>query len=271
MGALGFAALHRPLLAVALVAAGGPAALEEAERELARAEAFGSRRRPGIAPAARARGTRHTGRHPRRPGGAAQHPRARPRRLPRDGRRRPRATPGPGARAVRCQSCERPNPACALLRGLRPAPRAGVRVVRPAQRRRRPLLQRLRPAAHGRRDAAARGRGACPARVHTQAPGRQGERKQVTVLFADVKGSMELAEQVDPEEWHGSSTASSRSWPPACTASRARSTSTPATASWRSSARPSPTRTTPSGPAMRRCTCATSCAATRDEVRASTG
>jgi class 3 adenylate cyclase len=30
----------------------------------------------------------------------------------------------------------------------------------------------------------------------------EGERKQVTVLFADVKGSMELAEQVDPEEWH---------------------------------------------------------------------
>jgi class 3 adenylate cyclase/tetratricopeptide (TPR) repeat protein len=31
----------------------------------------------------------------------------------------------------------------------------------------------------------------------------EGERKQVTVLFADVKGSLELAEQVDPEEWHG--------------------------------------------------------------------
>ena len=29
-----------------------------------------------------------------------------------------------------------------------------------------------------------------------------GERKQVTVLFADVKGSMDLAEQVDPETWH---------------------------------------------------------------------
>ena len=28
-----------------------------------------------------------------------------------------------------------------------------------------------------------------------------GERKQVTVLFADVKGSMDLAEQLDPEEW----------------------------------------------------------------------
>src|SRR5207245_8208624 len=30
----------------------------------------------------------------------------------------------------------------------------------------------------------------------------EGERKQVTVLFADVHGSMELAEQVDPEAWH---------------------------------------------------------------------
>jgi uncharacterized Zn finger protein (UPF0148 family) len=30
----------------------------------------------------------------------------------------------------------------------------------------------------------------------------EGERKQLTVLFADVKGSMELAEQLDPEQWH---------------------------------------------------------------------
>ena len=30
----------------------------------------------------------------------------------------------------------------------------------------------------------------------------EGERKQVTVLFADVKGSMELAEVLDPEIWH---------------------------------------------------------------------
>ena len=29
-----------------------------------------------------------------------------------------------------------------------------------------------------------------------------GERKHVTVLFADVQGSMDLAEQVDPEAWH---------------------------------------------------------------------
>ena len=30
----------------------------------------------------------------------------------------------------------------------------------------------------------------------------EGERKQVTVLFADVKGSMELAGQLDAEVWH---------------------------------------------------------------------
>ncbi len=30
----------------------------------------------------------------------------------------------------------------------------------------------------------------------------EGERKQVTVLFADVKGSMELQEDLDPEQWH---------------------------------------------------------------------
>jgi predicted ATPase/class 3 adenylate cyclase len=31
----------------------------------------------------------------------------------------------------------------------------------------------------------------------------EGERKQVTVLFADLERSMELSEQLDPEEWHG--------------------------------------------------------------------
>ena len=31
----------------------------------------------------------------------------------------------------------------------------------------------------------------------------EGERKQVTVLFADVQGSLDLSEQVDAETWHG--------------------------------------------------------------------
>jgi class 3 adenylate cyclase len=35
------------------------------------------------------------------------------------------------------------------------------------------------------------------------APVSEGELKQVTVLFADVQGSLALSEQVDPEEWHG--------------------------------------------------------------------
>ena len=39
-------------------------------------------------------------------------------------------------------------------------------------------------------------------KILTNRSALEGERKQVTVLFADVKGSMDLAEQVDPEEWH---------------------------------------------------------------------
>ena len=39
-------------------------------------------------------------------------------------------------------------------------------------------------------------------KILTSRSALEGERKQVTVLFADVKGSMELAEQLDPEEWH---------------------------------------------------------------------
>jgi Double zinc ribbon/Adenylate and Guanylate cyclase catalytic domain len=30
----------------------------------------------------------------------------------------------------------------------------------------------------------------------------EGERKQVTVLFADIQGSLQLATQLDPEHWH---------------------------------------------------------------------
>jgi class 3 adenylate cyclase/predicted ATPase len=40
-------------------------------------------------------------------------------------------------------------------------------------------------------------------KILTSRSALEGERKQVTVLFADVKGSMDLAEQVDPEAWHG--------------------------------------------------------------------
>jgi class 3 adenylate cyclase len=39
-------------------------------------------------------------------------------------------------------------------------------------------------------------------KILTSRSALEGERKQVTVLFADVKGSMDLAEQLDLEEWH---------------------------------------------------------------------
>src|SRR5437764_9391957 len=38
-------------------------------------------------------------------------------------------------------------------------------------------------------------------RIRTEAVALEGERKQVTVVFADITGSMELAGQVDAEEW----------------------------------------------------------------------
>src|SRR5262245_50671853 len=39
-------------------------------------------------------------------------------------------------------------------------------------------------------------------KILTSRSALEGERKQVTVLFADVKGSMDLSQQVDPEQWH---------------------------------------------------------------------
>jgi double zinc ribbon protein len=87
----------------------------------------------------------------------------------------------------------------------------------------------------------------------------QGERKTVTALFADIKGSTELMADLDPEE--------------------ARAIIDPAlklmidavhrydgyvvpTASSRCSARRSPTRTIRRGRSMRRCACRKSCAGT---------
>src|SRR5688500_2329437 len=38
-------------------------------------------------------------------------------------------------------------------------------------------------------------------KIRHATPTLEGERKQVTVLFADVKGSMDIIEDVDPEDW----------------------------------------------------------------------
>src|SRR5262249_26621094 len=39
-------------------------------------------------------------------------------------------------------------------------------------------------------------------KILTSRSALEGERKQVTVLFPDVRGSTELASDLDPEEWH---------------------------------------------------------------------
>ena len=65
----------------------------------------------------------------------------------------------------------------------------------------------------------------------------EGERKQVTVLFADVAGFTTLAEHSTLRSCTTSSTAVSKALQLRCTASRARSTSTRATGSWRCSVR----------------------------------
>jgi class 3 adenylate cyclase len=39
-------------------------------------------------------------------------------------------------------------------------------------------------------------------KILTSRAALEGERKQVTVLFADVKGSMDLSESIDAEDWH---------------------------------------------------------------------
>src|SRR5215510_1335667 len=82
----------------------------------------------------------------------------------------------------------------------------------------------------------------------------EGERKQVTVLFADVKGSMELAEQLDPEVFHRVMERFATLLAAESIASRAPSPTSRATASWRSSARRSRTRTMRGAPATRRST-----------------
>jgi len=90
------------------------------------------------------------------------------------------------------------------------------------RRRLRRALRRLRDRATARREVLPRVRGAkvveratpssaprdytprhLAEKILQSKSALEGERKQVTVLFADVQGSVALVEQVDPEKWHG--------------------------------------------------------------------
>ena len=102
-----------------------------------------------------------------------------------------------------CPSCGHPNPAGARFCGSCAAPLAGPSLC--------PSCGASNPAGQRFCNACAQALTAPDRRSYTPEhladkirAGRaalEGERKQVTVLFADVMGSMELAERSDPEEW----------------------------------------------------------------------
>jgi ribosomal protein L40E len=71
----------------------------------------------------------------------------------------------------------------------------------------------------------------------------EGERKTVTALFADIKGSMELIENLDPEEARAIVDPALKLMMEAVHHYGGYVRNRPATASSRSSARPSPTKT----------------------------
>src|SRR5262252_943629 len=82
---------------------------------------------------------------------------------------------------MRCPACEHENPDRAKF-----CNECGARMVGPADR----ALPRSYTPRH------------LIDRILASKGALEGERKPVTVLFADVARSMELAERVDPEDWH---------------------------------------------------------------------
>jgi class 3 adenylate cyclase/tetratricopeptide (TPR) repeat protein len=97
-------------------------------------------------------------------------------------------------RALFCESCGAGLAVCcagcgtALRSGARFCDACGARVAPPGPG------QTDSPRAYTPRHLAEK--------ILTNRAALEGERKQVTVLFADVKGSMDLAAQVDAETWH---------------------------------------------------------------------
>ena len=102
----------------------------------------------------------------------------------------------PASESTTCGRCGAPNPADSRFCGS-----CGASLERPQQC---PSCGAENPA--GQRFCNSCGQQlveapAAEARTEDEAAPLDGERKQVTVLFADVMGSMDMAEQTDPEEW----------------------------------------------------------------------
>jgi class 3 adenylate cyclase/tetratricopeptide (TPR) repeat protein len=81
---------------------------------------------------------------------------------------------------VSCRFCGHDNPAGAAFCNA-----CGGRLAPPATPERRPYTPRH-----------------LADKILAEKSGLEGERKPVTVLFADIARSMDLAERLDPEEWH---------------------------------------------------------------------
>ena len=94
-------------------------------------------------------------------------------------------------------------------------------------------------------------------------PRPDGERRQVTVLFADLAGYTTLSRELDAEEVHALLDRFFAAADASSSAMAAASTSTSATASWPCSAPRSPMATTPSAPSAPRSRSATPCRAPR--------
>jgi hypothetical protein len=112
---------------------------------------------------------------------------------------------------MRCVACGFENPADASFCGECAAPLAGT-LICPSCGKTNPARQKFCNGC-GRSLGGSADRSVSPdprsytpkhlvEKILSSRSALEGERKQVTVLFADVKGSMDLAEQLDPEEWH---------------------------------------------------------------------
>ena len=118
-----------------------------------------------------------------------------------------------GPALMRCPHCRQENPAQANLPGVCHPTGPAVHDCGTPAARIRQVLPRVRASCrhvpHRTRARAAQARFASPEtytprhlaeRILTSKAALEGERKQVTVLFADLKGSMELLADRDPEE-----------------------------------------------------------------------
>src|SRR5947209_7142519 len=94
-----------------------------------------------------------------------------------------------GSLAMRCPSCGSENPDGKHLCGDCAAPLPSASPAAAAVPSPVILKQGQQPPLKDQREA-----------VSFPEPPRDGERKTITALFADIKGSMELIEDLDPEE-----------------------------------------------------------------------